>query len=62
MKDEINNAYAALDWWRGSSAKEKEKVVKKWKAQTTDYRKTWDVKRIGLSDSTVIEIYNKFVK
>lgn len=61
MKDPINNAYTALDWWRTSSAKEKEKAVKQWKAQTTDYRKTWDVKRVGLSDSCMIFLYEKFV-
>lgn len=62
-EDSINNAYKALDWWRTSSPAEKEKVVKKWKAiKDSDYRKKWEVKRIGLSDGLVIELFNKFVK
>lgn len=58
----MSDVYQALDWWRTSSAAEKEKAIKKWKAQKDlDYRKNWDAKRIGLSDSTVMEVY-KFAK
>lgn len=56
-----SDIYRALDWWRTSSTAEKEKAVKKWRTKVEDYRKNWDIKRIGLSDSTVMEVY-KFVK
>lgn len=55
--------YTALNWWRTSSAKDKEKVIKQWKAQPdADYRKSWPLKRVMISDSTMIELYNKYVK
>jgi len=59
--NEMNDVYQALGWWRTSSTAEKEKAVKKWRTKVEDYRKNWDIKRIGLSDSTVMEVY-KFVK
>lgn len=58
----MNDVYQALGWWRTSSTAEKEKAVKKWRTKVEDYRKKWLLKRVMISDTTMIELYNKYVK
>lgn len=61
MKEQ--DPYIALNWWRTATTPQKEKVIKQWKAQPdVDYRKSWTLKRIAISDTTMIELYNKYVK
>lgn len=57
-----NDPYSALNWWRTATIKEKERVLREFRnSPEKDYRKKWPLKRVMISDSTMIELYERFV-
>jgi len=61
----MSNRTKALDWWKSLSKSGKEKAVEEWKvipSIITDYRKTWPMKLIEHSTSTIENIWQETQK